>query len=235
MTTLTNGGNAMAELLERLRALDACAVSDALDTLGLPGAVTGLAPLWPVDHPVAGRTRTIRVASKDGDRPGTHIGTPVIADARPGDVIVIDNRGRTDVSCWGGILTVAALRARVAGVVVDGACRDIAESHEQGLPVFGRAVVPVSARGRIVQEAMDVPVSVAGTVVRPGGWVIADRSGVAFVAEEDAERVVALAERIAERETRMVEAVRAGRPVTEVMHDARFPGAESPSAGEEPR
>jgi regulator of RNase E activity RraA len=44
------------------------------------------------------------------------------------------------------------------GVITDGACRDIAESEEQGFPVFGRAVVPVSARGRIVRLAMDEPV-----------------------------------------------------------------------------
>jgi regulator of RNase E activity RraA len=215
----------MSGLVARLRALDACAVSDALDTLGLPGAVTGLGPLWPVDRTVAGRVRTIRVAPKEGDRPGTHIGTPAVADARDGDVIVIDNRGRTDVSCWGGILTVAARQAGVAGVIVDGACRDIAESHELGLPVFGRAVVPVSARGRIVQDAMDVPVTIAGHLVHPGAYVVADRSGIAFVPADpaSAERVIALAERIAEREARMIAAVRDGRPVTEVMHDSAFP------------
>lgn len=216
----------MTDLLGRLAALDTCAVSDALDTLGLPGAVTGLGPLWPCTDVVAGRVRTIRVAPRTRDRPGQHIGTPVIVSARPGEVIVIDNRGRADVSCWGGILTVAALAHGVAGVVIDGACRDIAESHELGLPVFGRAVVPVSARGRIVQEAMDVPVTVGGVVVGAGDYVVADRSGVVFVTADRAEEVVALADRIAAREARMVEAVRAGRPVTEVMHDAQFPTAE---------
>jgi len=45
--------------LDRLRALDSCAVSDALDTLGLPGAITGVGPLWAVPAPVAGRVRTV--------------------------------------------------------------------------------------------------------------------------------------------------------------------------------
>jgi regulator of RNase E activity RraA len=66
-------------------------------------------------------------------------------------------------------------------VIIDGACRDIAESEEQGFPVFGRAVVPVSARGRIVQLAMDEPVEFAGVTVRPGCAVLADRNGVVFV------------------------------------------------------
>lgn len=208
---------------ERLATLDTCAVSDALDTLGLPGAVTGLGPLWPHAGAVTGRVRTIRVAPRSDAVPGRHIATPVIVDAGPGEVIVIDNRGRTDVSCWGGILTVAALRHEVAGVIIDGACRDIAESHELGLPVYGRAVVPVSARGRIVQEAMDVPVAVGGVVVSPGDHVIADRSGVVFVPAGRVGEVLDLAERIAAREAQMIEAVRAGHLVTEVMHDSRFP------------
>ncbi|MWK36605.1 4-carboxy-4-hydroxy-2-oxoadipate aldolase/oxaloacetate decarboxylase [Actinomadura sp. J1-007] len=224
------GTTGASGLGKRLAALDACAVSDALDTLGLPGAVTGIGPLWPSTATVTGPVRTIRVAPKPRDgRPAQHIGTPVIESARPGEVVVIDNRGRTDVSCWGGILTVAALRKGIAGVIIDGACRDVAESHELGLPVHGRAVVPVSARGRIVQEAMDVPVTIGGAAVDAGDYAVADRSGVAFVPAARLAEVVELAERIAEREARMVEAVRAGRPVTEVMHDSKFPTAKGES------
>ena len=94
-----------------------------------------------------------------------------------------------DVSCWGGILTLAARRRGIGGVVIDGACRDIAESQELGFPVYGRAVVPVSARGRIVQLAMDEPVEFAGTTVHPGDAVLADRNGVVFVRAADLLRV----------------------------------------------
>jgi regulator of RNase E activity RraA len=65
-------------------------------------------------------------------------------------VLVIANDGRADVSCWGGLLALAARRNGIGGVVIDGACRDITETAEHGFPVFGRAGVPVSARGRIV-------------------------------------------------------------------------------------
>jgi regulator of RNase E activity RraA len=142
-------------------------------------------------------------------------------------VAVIANGGREDVSCFGGILAVAALRRGIAGIVIDGACRDIAESEELGLPVFGRAVVPVSARNRIVQTAMDVPIDFAGITVSSGDYVVADRSGVVFVAAADVERVVGLAERIAARERAMIEALRGGDSVLEVMHDSRFPKAEA--------
>jgi regulator of RNase E activity RraA len=213
-------------MLDRLRALDTCAVSDALDTLNLPGATTGIRPLWAVAGPVAGRVRTVQAGPRQDGKPAQHIAAAAIEAAEPGDVLVIANDGRTDVSCWGGILTLAARRNGIGGVVIDGACRDIAESAEQGFPVFGRAVVPVSARGRIVQLAMDEPVEFAGLVVHPGDVVLADQNGVAFVRAEDLEKVITLAERIVAREQNMAEAVKAGQPVTEVMHDSKFPAIE---------
>lgn len=213
-------------MISRLRALDTCAVSDALDTLGLPGATTGVGPLWPVDRVVAGVARTVQAGPRPSDGPAAHIATAAIEAADPGDVLVIANAGRTDVSCWGGILTVAAGLRGIGGVVIDGACRDINESHELDFPVFGRAVVPVSARGRIVQLDMAVPVEFAGVTVMPGDLVLADRNGVVFVPADRAADVITLAERIVARETAMAEAVRAGRPVGEVMHDSKFPTLE---------
>ncbi|MFC4137580.1 MULTISPECIES: RraA family protein [unclassified Microbacterium] len=212
-----------AEIVAALRMLDSCAVSDALDTLGLPGAVNGLPPMWPAGRPVAGRVRTVTAAPKAAAGPATHIATPLVAIAEPDDVVVIDNHGRADVSCWGGLLAEAAVQRGIAGVVVDGACRDVQESEALGLPVFARTAVPISARGRIVQQAMDERIQVGGVSVAAHDYVIADVNGVVFVAADQAERVVALAQRIADREARMAEAVRSGRDVSEVMHDSQFP------------
>ena len=212
--------------IDRIRALDTCAVSDALDTLGLPGATTGIGPLWAVPLPVAGRVRTVLAGPRQSGKPAQHIAAAAIEAAAAGEVLVIANGGRTDVSSWGGILTLAARRRALGGVVIDGACRDITESAEQGFPVFGRAVVPVSARGRIVQLAMDEPIEFAGVTVHPGDAVLADRNGVVFVPAADLDRVVRLAEKIVDRERAMAAAVSAGQPVTEVMHDSRFPTIE---------
>ncbi|SDM14729.1 RraA family protein [Microbacterium azadirachtae] len=210
-------------IVAALRELDSCAVSDALDTLGLPGAVTALSPRWPSTGVTAGRVRTVTAAPKAAAGPATHIATPLVAVAEPDDVVVIDNHGRTDVSCWGGLLAEAAARRGVAGVIVDGACRDVQESAALGLPLYARTAVPVSARGRIVQQAADERIQVAGVPVASYDYVIADVNGVVFVAADQAERVVRLARRIADREERMAEAVRAGRDVSEVMHDSQFP------------
>ncbi|MDR2322100.1 MAG: RraA family protein [Microbacterium sp.] len=210
-------------IVAALRELDSCAVSDALDALGLPGAVTALAQRWPSATVTAGRVRTVTAGPKATSGPATHIATPLVAVAEPDDVVVIDNHGRTDVSCWGGLLAEAAVLRGVAGVIVDGACRDVQESAALGLPLYARAAVPVSARGRIVQQAADERIQVSGVSVASFDYVIADVNGVVFVPADRAERVVALARRIADREERMAEAVRAGRDVSEVMHDSQFP------------
>ncbi len=216
--------------LDRLARLDTCAVSDALDRLGLSGATTelhavartGLAPL-------VGHVATVQVEPRRDDQPRPHLGTTAIEAAEPGTVIVVANDGRTDVSSWGGVLSHAAQQRGVAGVVVDGVCRDVDEAAEIGFTVFSRGSVPVSARGRLVQRSSGEPVTCAGVEVSPGDCVIADGSGVVFVARADVDRVLDLAERIAEREREMVAAVREGRSVVEVMHDGRFDAIETDS------
>lgn len=217
------------QLIQRLRALDSCAVSDALDTLGLIGAVTGLAPRWNIKKPTAGRVRTVKAAPKSSAAPAVHIATPLVAQADADDVVVIDNHGRTDVSCWGGLLAEAALQRGIAGVIIDGACRDVQESEAVDLPLYARAAVPVSARGRIVQESMDAPIQIRGVQVFSGDLVIADWNGVVFISAAAAAQVIALAERIASREAAMSEAVRSGRNVAEVMHDSQFPAVTASS------
>jgi 4-hydroxy-4-methyl-2-oxoglutarate aldolase len=215
------GGPAHPGLLRRLERLDACAVSDALDHLGLRGATTGLRPLWPCPK-IVGRAVTVKVVPVGLTRSGQHLATPAIEAAGSEDVIVMDNAGRTDVSSWGDILSNACVVKGIRGVVIDGACRDIDGSREVGFPVYGRAVVPVTARGRIMQESFNSLVQCAGVQVRPGDLVIADGSGAVFVPQERAEEVIAAAERLAAKEAAMVAAVRAGRSVVDVMADTQF-------------
>jgi regulator of RNase E activity RraA len=217
------------ELAERLARLDTCAVSDALDRLGLPGAVNGLRPMWPCPRTV-GRVVTVKLkragrkpsgeAQSSQPAPGhpaRHLGTAAVEAAAPGDVIVVDHGGRLEAAGWGGILSLAAKVKGVAGVIVDGACRDVDESRDVGLPIYARAGTPVTARGRIVEESFNEPIRIGHVAVRAGDLVIADWSGVVFVSQDRAEEIVRTAEEIAAREAQMAEAVRAGRSVVEVM------------------
>jgi 4-hydroxy-4-methyl-2-oxoglutarate aldolase len=204
------------DLVVRLAKLDTCAVSDALDRLGLSGAVNGLHPMWPCPR-IVGRVITVKLKRAGGERPARHLGTAAVEAATPGDVIVIDHGGRLEAAGWGGILSLAAKLKGVAGVIVDGACRDVDESRDVGLPIFARAGTPVTARGRIVEESFNEPIRIGHAAVLPGDLVIADWSGVVFVSRARADEIIQTAEEIAAREAQMAEAVRAGRSVVEVM------------------
>jgi regulator of RNase E activity RraA len=209
------------DVAERLRGLDVCAVSDALDSLSLPGAVAAIVSLWQGGS-VAGPVRTIslrRLEEGETPPPGSHLGARTIDSAAPGDVIVVANAGRADSAAWGGLLSAAARRAGVAGVVVDGACRDVDEAAELGFPVFARSATPISARGRTVEDAIDVPVAIGGVTVETGDLVIADRSGVAFISGGAVDDVLAAAERIVARERSMQAELRGGATVQAVLDD----------------
>jgi regulator of RNase E activity RraA len=207
--------------LSRLAALDTNTVSDALDFLGLAGATFGIRPLWDCP-PVVGRASTVQLGPKRSAAPTVHLITPVIEAITSSDRVLVVAGGIEGVSCWGDILANASVAKGVRGSVIDGLSRDIEGSESVRYPVYGRGLTMISARNRIVQVGAGDPVQFAGVSVHEDDYVIADRCGVAFVAQARIDEVLSLAERIAERQHRMVQAVRAGRSVADVMHDKEF-------------
>ena len=218
---MVNNSPEFKELISKLSELDTCVVSDTLDSLNLPGATVGLRPLWGSPK-IVGRIITVQIVPRSDVKPSEHLNTSAIEFGQEGDVIVVANGGRTDVSCWGDILANAAIKKRINGVVIDGACRDIDACEEIEFPVFGRAVVPVSARGRIVQKSFNETVMIAGVMVEPGDFLIADGSGTVFIPQQRADEVIQKASTLVYKQSLMVEAVRSGRSVVDVMHDREF-------------
>jgi regulator of RNase E activity RraA len=208
-------------ILDRLAALDTNTVSDALDFLGLPGATFGLRPLW--DCPkIVGRASTIQLGPKTDAKPTVHLISPVIDAVDSDDRVLVIAGGPEGVSCWGDIHANAAVARGVRGSIIDGCSRDIDGSEAVNYPVYGRDVTMISARNRIIQIDSGTPVQMAGVTVEEDDYVIADRCGTVFVAAGRIVEVLDLAERIARRQDGMVAAVRAGRPVSAVMHDKEF-------------
>lgn len=208
-------------ILNRLAALDTNTVSDALDFLQLPGATYGLRPLWACPK-IVGRASTIQLGAKTDAQPTVHLISPVIAEIDSDDRVLVIAGGLEGVSCWGDILANAAVARGVRGSVIDGLSRDIEGSESVGYPVYGRGVTMISARNRVVQIDSGKPVQMAGVTVREDDYVIADRCGAVFVPADRIEDVLVLGERIARRQDGMVQAVRQGRSVADVMHDKEF-------------
>ena len=208
-------------IIERLLKLDTCAVADGMDRLGLIGATYGVRPMWTCPK-IVGRAVTMKIKPVGLDKPKHHLGTLPIDAAQPGDVIVIDNGGRPDASCWGGLLALAAKTKGISGVIIDGACRDIDESRDLGFPVYARGAVPMTARGRVMQESYNQEIEFAGVQVHPRDLVIADGSGVVIVPRATEEDVVREAEAVAATEARMAHGIRQGMSVLEVLENLGY-------------
>jgi regulator of RNase E activity RraA len=203
------------DLIKQLKQLSTTNVSDALDKLGLRSGIVGIRPTWDCGK-IAGRAVTIKITAAGLTTSKHHLGTEAIDAAAAGDVIVVDNGGRTDVSCWGGILAIAASVKGIAGVIIDGACRDIDDYVDVEFPVYARNPVPVTARNRVMQEAYNVLIQCGGAQVRPGDLVIADRSGVCVIPQERAAEVIQAAVELFQKEEAMMAELKQGVNVLEV-------------------
>jgi regulator of RNase E activity RraA len=216
------------DLRARLALLDSCAISDALDSLGLPPAVVGLAPLSVV-KPICGPVMTVKLvavpagdslASRSVSKPQhspRHLCTAAIESATRGDVIVIEHSSGVECAGWGGVLSVGAQVNGVEGVVIDGPARDIDEARALGFPVYGRSPIARTARGRAYEIDFNCEIRIGEVRVVPGDVVFADSSGVVFLPAAQIEEIVRRAARIAERERLMVQALRAGDRITAVV------------------
>jgi len=206
----------MDESTARLHRMDSCAVSDALDKLGLKGTVTGI-HRFSTERRIAGRVLTVKLDRAEGRTNTRHLCTAAIEAAQPGDIIVVEQRTGLDAASWGGNLSIGAQVRGVAGVIVDGPVRDVDDSRKLDFPVFARDHTARTARGRILEVATGEPVLVGDVWVTPGDYVIADASGVVFITQAEIGRVLGTAEAIVQREEAMAQALREGKPISEVM------------------
>lgn len=211
----------MNDPVKRLSRLDVCALSDALDKVGIAHQVVSGLEQRASTRRIAGRVVTYRlVAAQDAppsSGPVQHLGTQAIERANAGDVIVVEQRTGIDAGCWGGILSLGAKVKGIAGVIADGPVRDIEEARAYGFPVYCRSLTSRTARGRVVEAQVNQPVSIGDVTVHPGDYVVADAGGTAFIPAARIDEVLAAAEMIAGREAAMAKALLAGRPISEVM------------------
>ncbi|MDM0050548.1 RraA family protein [Variovorax sp. J22R115] len=212
----------MNDSVKRLNRLDCCAVSDALDKLGLRDRVVSGLEQRSTTRRIAGRVVTYRLVPADKAPPPAggaprHLGTTAIELVQPGEVIVVEQRTGLDAGSWGGILTLGAKVRGVAGVIADGPVRDVDEARAYDFPVYCRALTAKTARGRVVEAEVNQRITIGDVTVDAGDYVIADASGVAFIPAGDVERVLDAAETIAGREAAMAKALLAGQPIAQVM------------------
>jgi 4-hydroxy-4-methyl-2-oxoglutarate aldolase len=171
--------------------------------------VLGLEPAWPAAR-VLGPALTVQGAP--GDNLALH---HAVAEALPGDVIVLAVGGERAIAHCGGIVATGARKRGVAGLVVDGAIRDRTELEEIGLPVFHLGVSPRKP-AKDGPAALRVAVEIQGVRVEPGDLVAADADGVVVVPRAHADGLLAAAAELERRERAILAQVEEGRTTVEI-------------------
>jgi regulator of RNase E activity RraA len=104
----------------------------------------------------------------------------------------------------------------VAGVIIDGAARDVDACEEMGFPIFARGIVPITARGRVMQENFNCLIRLGDVQVRPGDILVGDINGVVVIPPEKIEEVLIEAEMIMEKEEKIKKDILLGLDIMEV-------------------
>ncbi|SLN42471.1 RraA family protein [Oceanibacterium hippocampi] len=197
-----------AEEVSAWRAIPTAVISDELNR-----ACTMDAAIKPM---VAGTTmsgQAMTVCVMVGDNAPLHY---AVAMARPGTILVVDARGHENTAVWGGILTAAAVAARLGGVIIDGAVRDVAEIRESGLPVYARAVVP-NGPHKGFGGTINGPVSCAGAAVNPGDLIVGDDDGIVVIRPEDRDGLMAGCKKRIAKEEDILRQIAAGKTTVELQ------------------
>ncbi len=200
------------KLVALYEGLDTPGVSDAMDKLGLHGQALGIMPLSNYTQTVVGPAFTVKYVPASNP-PGT-VGD-FIDDVAPGDVVVIDNDGRTDCTVWGDIMTQYAGQRRLAGTVIDGVCRDVSKALSDNYPMFSAGRFMRTGKDRVQVESVNTTISIGTVRVAARDIVVADANGVVIVPRARAAEVASVARRIEEIESRIREQISQGKSLGE--------------------
>jgi 4-hydroxy-4-methyl-2-oxoglutarate aldolase len=160
------------EIVKGFQGLATTAISDIIDLSSVMRF--SIQPLWPEMPRIAGPAFTVRTPRHDNLM--LHA---AIYRAEPGDVIVVE-AGDESMAVAGGNVCAVARKRGVAGFIVDGVIRDIAESRANGFPLFARGRSPIPAAKEGPGE-INHPIRCGGVVVHPGDIVVADDEGIVVV------------------------------------------------------
>lgn len=192
-------------LCEILRRVSTANIADAQHRFG---ELPFLHPVWE-GAKMVGRAVTVRTYHGDWAKP-----VEAIDVAQPGDVIVVEAGGLPHV-VWGELATHSAAVRRLAGVVVDGGVRDVAEIRRLRFPVFARHIAPTAWEPKGFGE-INVTIRIGGVWIHPGDWIVGDDDGVVVVPAQDAVEIANRAMYVLETENRLRREIEAGKTLSEL-------------------
>lgn len=196
---------------EMLRAVSTPNISDAMHR---EWDLRGLIPIT-AGAKMAGPAYTVRTYPGDWAKP-----VEAIDKAKPGDVLVID-AGGAPPAVWGELASESCLQKKIAGVVIDGAIRDVDSIRSLGFGAFARIITPAAGEPRGLGET-DVPVKICGVDVYPADWIVGDDNGVMRIPKAKAVEIANRAMDVLEHENRIRAEIRRRSSLGEVAELAKW-------------
>ena len=189
-----------AELVARFRGLAASNLADAMGRFNFMDPVIQSRSALPLCG------LAVTVNARPADNLMVHKALQV---ATPGDIVVVSTGGNTTSAVFGELMCHTAVAARLGGIVVDGAIRDVERITALGFPAYSRTVSP-GACDKDGPGEINVPISCGGTVVCPGDIVVGDNDGVAVIPAGDAAEVLELVAALMHRESKRIAEIKGG-------------------------
>jgi 3-hexulose-6-phosphate synthase/6-phospho-3-hexuloisomerase len=178
------------------------------DAMHRGGALRGLTNHNPTKR-LCGPAFTVQCAPGDWSK-----SVQAIDAATPGDVLVIDASDQYP-ALWGGLASLSAVSRKLGGVVISGACRDLADIHASGLPLWSSKVCPDAGEPRGI-GVFGIPVTIGGLHLRPGDWLVGDEDGLVVIPADHVVEIANRAQDVMEREQRVAAEIKAGRTLAQI-------------------
>jgi 4-hydroxy-4-methyl-2-oxoglutarate aldolase len=195
-------------IYRELRSLGAATVYEAQ---GAKGALdSGIKPIDKASRLVG---PALTVDTRPADNLMLHY---ALLKARPGDVLVVDAKGFVEAGPWGDVLTAAAMKRGIAGLVIHGAVRDANAIESMGFPVFCRGL-SIKGTGKVHPGKINVPVCIGDVVIRPGDIIVGDRDGVVVVSPDEVGTVIESARAREAKEQAFRSAIEQGTSTAELL------------------
>lgn len=167
-------------------------------------------------RPVCSGVKMIGPAFTVRTYPGDWAKTVEAIDEAPQDSVIVVDAGGVGPAVWGELATNSCIQKKIAGVVIDGAIRDVPEIRKLKFPAFARIITPTAGEPKGLGE-MGVPVEVGGVRVFPGDWVFGDDDGVVVIPQKRAVEITNRAMDVLEKENRIRKEIEEGGTLGKII------------------